>query len=269
MSVSKDVYGHITMFTDEQTTLNMLSVNKKFVNEEYYQRVIERKYSHLVKWKGKIRRVNKRELNYKMNWRMFYIKNMHYMLKIQKIYDVPYFNMVCIPENFLFSISKTRHPYKWILEKALSSGNEIAVNLLLNKKLCILDKYSLSYACESLQLPFIKKIHSHKIPHDFYRCVTAIKTCNRLDIIQFLVEKMKPEKEELEKVLLAICQYASINIIKYFIEKGAYNIQQCINETNDRIIKAEKYPKENFFYLMHGYLNHQREILNFFIKNFY
>ena len=109
MIVSKDVYGHITMFTDEQTTLNMLSVNKKFLNEEYYRRVIERKYSHLVKWKGRIRGINKRIMKYKMNWRMFYIKNMHYMLKIQHIYSVPYFNMVCIPENFLFSISKVKY----------------------------------------------------------------------------------------------------------------------------------------------------------------
>ena len=269
MFVSKDVYGHITMFTDEQTTLNMLSVNKKFLEEEYYHRVIERKYSHLVKWKGRIVRINKRVFKYNMNWREFYIKNMYYMLKIKKIYNVPYFNMVCIPENFLFCISKVKNSYKWILGKALSAGNEFIVNLIIEKKLSILDIESLGFACESLQLLFVKKISSYAAPHNFYRSFyiagNLLGRENRFDIIRFLVDEMKPKKEELEKVLLEICQYASINIIKYFIEKGANNIQQCINSTKSRIIEAEKYPKENF-YLMHGYLDHQHEVLNFFMN---
>lgn len=33
--MNSDIYEYITNFTDERTTVNMLSVNKKFYDEKY------------------------------------------------------------------------------------------------------------------------------------------------------------------------------------------------------------------------------------------
>jgi hypothetical protein len=83
MYVSKDIYEYLTNFVDENTVCNMLSVNKKFISEEYYRRVIERKYPFLLTFKDKdIDFKYEEKLNYRLSWRNFYIRNIYYILKI-------------------------------------------------------------------------------------------------------------------------------------------------------------------------------------------
>ena len=49
MNVVTDIYEYIACLADDSTTLNMLSVNKKFLDENYYRRIVEKKhpYSYL------------------------------------------------------------------------------------------------------------------------------------------------------------------------------------------------------------------------------
>jgi len=53
MNIPKDVYEHMTKFADDKTIVNMLSVNKSFRNEEFFKRILERKYPLLIIFKGK------------------------------------------------------------------------------------------------------------------------------------------------------------------------------------------------------------------------
>jgi len=55
MNIPKDVYEYLTNFGDDKTIVNMLSVNKTFRNEEFFKRVLERKYPMLISFKKKIR----------------------------------------------------------------------------------------------------------------------------------------------------------------------------------------------------------------------
>ena len=44
-----DVYEYLANFADDRTILNMLSVNKKFNDEKFFKRVIQRKYPLLLR----------------------------------------------------------------------------------------------------------------------------------------------------------------------------------------------------------------------------
>ena len=60
------IYEYITNFTDERTTLNMLSVNKKFYDEKILLRVMNKKYPLLYK-------IKKSEKCSFLSWREFYV----------------------------------------------------------------------------------------------------------------------------------------------------------------------------------------------------
>jgi len=51
MNIPKDVYEYMTKFADDKNIVNMLSVNKTFRNEEFFKRVLERKYPLLIPFK--------------------------------------------------------------------------------------------------------------------------------------------------------------------------------------------------------------------------
>ena len=77
MELTKDVYEYLTNFADDKTILNMLSVNKKFNDEEFFKRVMLRKYPFLLKFKG--------EGSYKE----FFIRMIYYIAKLKENYDIP------------------------------------------------------------------------------------------------------------------------------------------------------------------------------------
>ena len=52
MELNKDTYLYLAQFADDRTILNMLSVNKKFNDPEFFRQVMTRKYTLLIKYKG-------------------------------------------------------------------------------------------------------------------------------------------------------------------------------------------------------------------------
>jgi hypothetical protein len=68
----------------------LLSVNRKFSDEVFFQRVVKRRYSLLVRFK--------RESE---TWRRFYLRMITYIAKLQEKYDIPYIHSPDFdPENF-------------------------------------------------------------------------------------------------------------------------------------------------------------------------
>ena len=78
MIVSKDIYEYLTNFTDNKSVINMLSVNKRFNSEEFYHRVLLRKYPLLLKYK--------QDKSYKL----FFVEMGYYIDLFQKD-GIPYF----------------------------------------------------------------------------------------------------------------------------------------------------------------------------------
>ena len=51
MNVNKDLYEYILNFVDDKDAINMLSVNKKFSEDVYIERFMEKRYPGLHKFK--------------------------------------------------------------------------------------------------------------------------------------------------------------------------------------------------------------------------
>ena len=49
--LDKDTYEYLTNFADDRTILNMLAVNRKFNDDDFFRRVLQRKYPTLLEFK--------------------------------------------------------------------------------------------------------------------------------------------------------------------------------------------------------------------------
>ena len=81
-SLPKDVYEYMTQFGDDEDILVMLKVNKKFnkiINDDFFRRVLQRKYPLLLKFK-------KDDESY----RDFYIKMVYYIGLLEERDGIPY-----------------------------------------------------------------------------------------------------------------------------------------------------------------------------------
>ena len=77
--LNKDTYLYLAQFADNRTILNMLSVNKKYNDSQFFRQVMKRKYPMLVKFKGNA------------DWKRFYIGMVYCIAKIQENYGIPYY----------------------------------------------------------------------------------------------------------------------------------------------------------------------------------
>ena len=75
----KDIYERITNFADDRTILSMLSVNKKFRDENLFKRIIQRRYPLLIEFKQP-----------EETWQHFFIQMTYYIHKLQEDYGIPY-----------------------------------------------------------------------------------------------------------------------------------------------------------------------------------
>ena len=106
MNLTKDMYEYLTNFADDRDILNMLSVDKKFSNDEFFRKVLERKYPLLLKFK------KENETHKK-----FYLKLIFYMSKLKTEFNIPYGSWTVDPESFY----NTYYKYRGILKLVDSS----------------------------------------------------------------------------------------------------------------------------------------------------
>ena len=74
-----NIYEYIANFADDRTILSMLSVNKKFRDENLFKRIIQRKYPLLIEFKKP-----------EETWKHFFVKMTYYIHKLQEDYEIPY-----------------------------------------------------------------------------------------------------------------------------------------------------------------------------------
>ena len=250
MKVCNDVYEYIAGVADEMTTLNMLSVNKKFMGEEYYRRIIQKKHSYLVKLKDteveyKYRRNRQTEVvvfHYYMTWRQMYIKNTYYILQLEKKYHVPYFyTSRYFPEKMWVYLNKEKEPFSRLMGKALTEGNEHVVYLLKEKELVTPREWWLCRACYSGNLALIKGIYQdvkEKYANlDFRSAFITSYRQGSIEVIQFLIDKGANE-EDLHYVFKATT--SNLCALKFVLSKLsklsiAMNIQEAIREYEKRL----------------------------------
>jgi hypothetical protein len=53
MEIPKDMYDYLTQFADDQTILKIISVNKKYSDPVFFEKIMKRKYPLLLRFKSK------------------------------------------------------------------------------------------------------------------------------------------------------------------------------------------------------------------------
>ena len=69
----KDVYETIVHSSDDRTVLEMLSVNKKFNQDDAFRRVLERRYPYLIAFRKEGE-----------TWKALYLRMIYYIEKLKE-----------------------------------------------------------------------------------------------------------------------------------------------------------------------------------------
>jgi hypothetical protein len=73
--IGKDMYEYLTHFADNETIVNIFSVNKKFSDDIYFERVVRRKYPNCV-------------YRYTKNWKILFIEITKSVKELDEKYHV-------------------------------------------------------------------------------------------------------------------------------------------------------------------------------------
>jgi hypothetical protein len=223
MKLSKDVYEYITNFTDDKDTLSMLSVNKKFRGEEYFKRVLERKYPLLLKFRHRGER-----------YRRLYLRMIISMSKLQKKYGVSYVaNPKFNPERF----PKVCYIRCYIGRLAAEIGDIETMDKIMRKegdgKYL---KYFMEAAASKGNMTSVKYLLEKGLHPNEGLGSAALK--NQKDVLNILLEK---GATDYNKGLIYAALGGHMELLKFFIDKGAnfFNgaMYNAINAGNIKMVK--------------------------------
>ncbi len=220
MNLTKDTYEYILNFADDREIINMLRVNKKFAqklsDDNFFKKVLDRKYPHLVKFK------KERE-----TWKHLYLRMIKYIALLNEKFEIPYLNVEDYdPEQFYKSFNKTQY----ILYQALtvlleSSGNYEVLEMLLDR---FIEKYK-----DGKKLD-VKKSLDELLIH-------AVQSGD-LKTVTILLEK---GADDYEMLLIESAFADHLNIVKFvmeqFFKRGLVSrdsVQQAFESANDEGVKA-------------------------------
>ena len=119
-----DVYLYLLNFADDRTALQMLSVNKKFSDDIFFERILDRKYPYLKQFKKEDE-----------TWRRFFVRMTYYIDKLDKEYGIPYIpTKYYDPEKFYNEWGKdSKYIYNYAMFAAAYGGYLDIVNLMIDK----------------------------------------------------------------------------------------------------------------------------------------
>lgn len=119
MNLTKDTYEYLLNFAEDKDIINMLSVNRKFSNEEFFERIMKRKYPDLIQYKKE-----------NETWKSFFIRMVHYISRVKEEYKVDYFPGL----DPVYVLSGFQSPFYMIGSSAAKIGNVEAIKQLLKTK---------------------------------------------------------------------------------------------------------------------------------------
>ena len=170
----KDVYEYMINFADDKTILNMLSVNRKFRDEEFFERIMTRRYPLLIEFRKEGE-----------SWKHLFIRMVHILATLQETYQLPYIaTKGCNPERLL----KSKDIYKDAAACAAAGDHVEILKYLIEKKgVKISDATEIKHAAKHGSFKVIKYLleyHYHSLDKE-YAIGSAIFWSN-IDSIKFL-----------------------------------------------------------------------------------
>ena len=188
MNLTKDVYLYLMNFADDVTILNMLSVNKKFNDEIFFDRIIRRKYPFLVKFK-----------NSNTSWKTFFVKMIYY-INILNEYGVSYIPVKEFNPELL--VEKSRKMFK--------KENRFPLGIMLK---------ILIYAAEVGDNETIKNIDKKEPNLARNRLFLIAAKNGKLNTVKFIFEKAPIEVFVFKKAFRKAVKNNHLDVVKYLIEQ--------------------------------------------------
>ena len=174
MEIPKDVYEYMINFADDRTILNMLSVNKKYSNPLFFEKIMKRKYPLLIRFKPE-----------NTPWKEYYLQQIYYIDQIGLYIPHPEYN----PEELYRNLVNAPHI---LLNMAAEIGLEYIIKLTKKYekyKFNINDYNSaLVYASEKGHLDIVKYLISLGGNNYFWVFLESVDK-GYLDIVQYIVEE--------------------------------------------------------------------------------
>jgi hypothetical protein len=136
MRISKDIYEYILRFADDETTLNMFAVNKKFNDAKFILTICKRKYPFLNYFGRYQRHSLKRLLHFKEDAKKYYVNTIKYIIKLEKYSEMPYIpSQEYCPQNFHLYYRDQPPVIKWTeaLFNAVTTTNMKLIKYFIDK----------------------------------------------------------------------------------------------------------------------------------------
>ena len=219
MNLTKDTYEYILNFADDREIIIMLSMNKKFAqkleDDAFFQKVLDRKYPHLIKFKKDGE-----------TWKHLYLRMIKYIALLNEKFGIPYLNLEDYdPEHFYEWYNKSQYILYEALKVLLESGGNYEVLEILLEK--FIEKYK------------DDKTTNIKTSLDDM-LINAVQSGD-LKKVTILLEK---GANDYEMLLIEAAFADHLNIVKFVIEQfykrglvSADAIQRAFDSANDEGVK--------------------------------
>ena len=177
MNIPKDVYEYLAGFADDKTILNMLSVNKKIRDEDFFKRIFNRKYPLLIKFKKD-----------NETWKYFYLSMVQYIAKLEEEFDIPYISTEGYnPKDFYKRNHDNKSVYNMAMVWAAFGGQMEIVDLMVKKGANDFNT-GMVWAAEGGQMEIVK-LMIEKGATDFNWAMESAAKNGHMEIVKLMVEK--------------------------------------------------------------------------------
>ena len=211
--IPKDIYEYITNFADDRTILNMLSANKKFNDEEFFKRVLERKYPLLSKFKSG-------------TYKNLFLKMSYHIAKLEEEYGIPYIPVEGYDPVDVYKWSKLTNVYDTAMSYVVQTGD-----LGLVKSLT--DKGDIDY--NDAMLEAAKAGHENivefmisKGAENFNTGLNAAARAGRVKIVRLMFKYGAGLNLILNTPLIYAAENGHLDIVKLLVEKGATSFKTAL-----------------------------------------
>jgi len=205
MNIPKDLYEYLAGFADDKTIVKMLSVNKKFNDPVFFQRIFNRKYPLLIKFKKD-----------SQNWKDFYLSMVKYISKLEEEFGIPYIpTKYYNPKDFYNGYKGRKDIYDYAMRNAAYGGHIEIVKLMIEKDATDFDYAMISATTGGHEK--IVKLMIEKGATDFNNSLIKAVEGGNIEIVKLLIEGAT----DLDYPLVSAADAGNIEIVKLLIEKGA------------------------------------------------
>ena len=221
MELDKDTFEYLTNFADDRTILSMLSVNKKFNDEQFFKRVIQRKYPLLLKFQKKDESV-----------KSLFIRMTYALAKLQEDYGIPYMSTPKYnPYNFYRNWKGEKKIYNRAMDYAAQVGDLETVKSMIEKGALGYD-YTMNQAVEYGHLNIVQFLINKTNGYQDNHLITA-STEGHLEIVKYLLEQIVFDVETINRALRITSSKGHTEVAKLLIQKGATDLNGALIEASE------------------------------------